>query len=172
MLRSGLVAGDLYAEEAIKIVANQRSGLGDNLQLTMLCLRRCLRCRPIELSSPELACLFEYTDNDKTVSLDNPVLRQIGAASTFDSLRIAPVHKKPAPISWRGLYRGENSGYCKVTSTRRPSAAVVAPALMSSGFFSSSLSSGAPAAFNTAWTAMARCLESSAFLAGSPLAST
>ena len=62
--------------------------------------------------------------------------------------------------------------YCRLTSTRRPSAAEVAPAVTSSGFFNSILSSAMPAALSASRTANARTLASSAFLTGSPLGST
>ncbi len=61
------------------------------------------------------------------------------------------------------------SYYCSATSTRRASALV--PALICSGFFSSTFASSTPAAFSASRTATARCLASSAFIAGSPVAS-
>lgn len=60
--------------------------------------------------------------------------------------------------------------YCSATSTRRACAGSPLP-VSCSGFFSSILSSATPAAFSASRTAKARCLASSSFMAGSPLAS-
>ena len=53
-----------------------------------------------------------------------------------------------------------------------PAAGSAAPAFMSSGFFSSICSSGTPTILSRSRTAKARCLASSAFWAGSPVALT
>ena len=61
-------------------------------------------------------------------------------------------------------------GYCSATSTRRASALLPLP-VMASDFFTSILSSAMPAVLSAALTASARCLASSSFFAGSPVAS-
>ena len=60
--------------------------------------------------------------------------------------------------------------YSSRTSTRRASAAGPGP-VSTSGFFSSILSSGTPIDLSVSATLKARCLASSAFIAGSPVAS-
>ncbi len=92
-----------------------------------------------------------------------------GLSDSFDPLDpLDPLEDARASAAHRPF--GSAQCHCRVTSTRRASAALPLP-VVCSGFFSSILSSATPAAVSASRTAKARCLASSSFAAGSPEAS-